>query len=139
MWNRFWQLSSRERRLLILAFVLLPIAATRLRVRGAASLRHDAPPSPRATGSEPPVVGEAARMVKAAAHYTPLPITCLPQSIVLQQILRREGVETDLRIGVRKSGGALDGHAWVEYQGRPVNDPPVVRERFTVLHADSRS
>lgn len=139
MWNRFWKLSSRERRLLIQAFVRLPIAALRVRLGGGASLRHDAAPSPRGPGSAPPVVGEAARMVRAAAHHTPLPITCLPQSIVLQQLLRREGVETELRIGVRKAGDALDGHAWVEYQGRPVNDPPAVRERFTVLHADSRS
>lgn len=139
MWSRFWRLSLRERRLLMLAFVLLPIAAIRLRLRGAASLRQDAAPPPPANVSEPPVVGEAARMVKAAAYYTPLPVTCLPQSMVLQQLLRREGVETELRIGVRKAGGALDAHAWVEYQGRPVNDPSVVRERFTVLHADSRS
>lgn len=137
MWTRFWRLSGRERRLLISAAAMLPVAAMRVRVFGTPPVAFGRL-TPRSNAAEPPVVGEAARMVKAAARYIPVNLTCLPQSIVLQQLLRREGVETAVRIGVRKRGGALDGHAWVEYNGRPISDPPGVQDDFTVLHADSR-
>lgn len=72
-------------------------------------------------------------MVSAAARYVPLTASCLPRSIVLQRILRREGIATDIRVGVRKADGVLDGHAWVEYHGLPVSDTPDVHQRFTVL------
>lgn len=138
MWTRFWRLSNRQRRLLISAVAMLPVAAIRVRLFGAPRAVAAAPASPP-QADEPTVVREAARMVKAAAHYVPLHLTCLPQSIVLQQLLRREGVVTTMRIGVRKRDGTLDGHAWVEYNGRPVSDPSSVQDDFQVLHADSSS
>lgn len=138
MWTRFWRLSGRERRLLISAVAMLPVAAMRVRLFGAPAVARGGL-TRRPAADEPPVVREAARMVKAAAHYIPVNLTCLPQSIVLQQLLRREGIETAVRIGVRKRDGTLDGHAWVEHDGRPVSDPPSVQDEFKVLHADSSS
>jgi hypothetical protein len=38
--------------------------------------------------------------------------------------LRREGLPSQLRIGVRKADGALKAHAWVELCGSVVNDDP---------------
>ena len=139
MWNKFWTLSRRERRLLVQALIRLPVAAMRVRFDGGTVLRRQPPRPPGPAGDEPAVIREAARMVNAAARYSPMPATCLPKSIVLQQLLRREGIETALRIGVRKAGAALDGHAWLEYRGVPVADPPGVYDSFTVLHADGRS
>lgn len=153
MWNKFWALSPRERRLLVQALIRLPVAAMRVRLDGGTVLRrqpsiHPTTQSPRRgepgmpdgpAGDEPAVIREAARMVNAAARYTPMSATCLPKSLVLQQLLRREGIETALRIGVRKAGATLDGHAWLEYRGVPVADPPSVHDRFMVLHADGRS
>ena len=139
MWNKFWALSPRERRLLMQALIRLPVVAMRVRLDGGRVLRHQPSIPDGPASDEPAVIREAARMVNAAARYTPISATCLPKSIVLQQLLRREGIETALRIGVRKTGAALDGHAWLEYRGVPVADPPGVHDSFTVLHADTRS
>jgi len=46
-------------------------------------------------------------------------------------LLRRRGIDSQLRIGVRLTGGALEGHAWVEYAGVPVNDRLDVSADFT--------
>lgn len=139
MWNKFWALSRRERRLLVQALIRLPVAAMRVRFDGGTVLRRQPSVPAGPAGDEPAVIREAARMVNAAARYTPMSATCLPKSLVLQQLLRREGIETALRIGVRRAGTALDGHAWLEYRGVPVADPPSVHDCFTVLHADGRS
>jgi len=43
--------------------------------------------------------------------------------------LRRRGLGVKLRIGVNNRGEFL-AHAWVELEGRPVNDSPGVTEGF---------
>jgi hypothetical protein len=50
--------------------------------------------------------------------FTP---TCWKRAPVLQRYLALNGLETRILFGVRKTGGALlDGHAWLERDGRPV-------------------
>lgn len=48
--------------------------------------------------------------------------TCLTRSLTLQIVLRRWGVDTDLRIGVRRQRGDLRAHAWLEFLGEPLED-----------------
>ncbi len=62
------------------------------------------------------------RLVVIAANHGPYRATCLCQSLALWWLLRRRGIPAELRIGVRKDGGELNAHAWVEHQGRPLND-----------------
>lgn len=72
--------------------------------------------------------------VQVAAAYGPWPANCLQRSVVLCWYLHRLGLSADLRIGVRRTGGdALDFHAWVEHEGRVVNDRRDVRERYAVF------
>jgi len=47
---------------------------------------------------------------------------CLVRSLTLWTLLLRRGVETELRVGVRKRNGKVEAHAWVEFQGVPVNE-----------------
>ncbi|HVF48448.1 MAG TPA: lasso peptide biosynthesis B2 protein [Pyrinomonadaceae bacterium] len=50
--------------------------------------------------------------------FTP---TCWKRAPVLYRFLALEGIETRILFGVRKdTGGALDGHAWLEARGRPL-------------------
>ena len=49
----------------------------------------------------------------AGAHHLK-PMNCLERSIALRQLLLRHGIAAELRIGVRKHGDQLEGHAWVE-------------------------
>lgn len=45
---------------------------------------------------------------------------CLTQALVAQRLLRQEGLETTLRIGVAKDGHELLAHAWLEREGHVV-------------------
>lgn len=47
---------------------------------------------------------------------------CLVRSMTLWTILLRRGISTDLRIGFRKRDGRMEGHAWIEHDGVPINE-----------------
>ena len=45
--------------------------------------------------------------------------SCWKRAMVLQRFLSLNGVETDLKFGIQKgTDGAVNGHAWLEYQGQ---------------------
>jgi hypothetical protein len=58
-----------------------------------------------------------AYLVRVAARYHIWPTRCLHRALVGQWLLRRQGIDVDLRIGVRREGQILEAHAWLEYQG----------------------
>ncbi len=51
-----------------------------------------------------------------------LGVTCLTRALAVARLLARRGVATEVRIGVRKVEGQLAAHAWVEREGRPLNE-----------------
>jgi hypothetical protein len=61
--------------------------------------------------------------VRAASRYVPH-ATCLTQAVVLHILLRGEGLQSTIRIGVRKDAGHFEAHAWVESQERVVIGDP---------------
>lgn len=69
-------------------------------------------------------------LVSVACRFVP-GARCLTRSMVAQLILARRGVATTLRIGVRKVGGELDAHAWLELDGRPLFENPDHLGEFT--------
>ncbi len=72
--------------------------------------------------------------VRLAARNVPCRARCLEQSLSLWYLLRRRGVETSLRIGVRKSSTkTLQAHAWVELEGRPINDRPDIAKSYAAF------
>lgn len=77
-----------------------------------------------------------ARMVAIAARRGPLPASCLPRALVTSWLLRREGIESALRIGVARDGGPFRAHAWVEVGGRPIGEDATSPERFAAFDAD---
>jgi hypothetical protein len=56
---------------------------------------------------------------------------CLQRSVVATRLLRRHGVHADLVIGYRAI--PFESHAWVEVDGRVVNDRPQYQKFFAVL------
>jgi hypothetical protein len=46
-------------------------------------------------------------------------------------LLGRHGIETDLRIGVRRALGQFEAHAWVELDGIALNDSNDVGQRYS--------
>ena len=77
-----------------------------------------------------PEIQALGELVNIAARHTLGPRTCLTRSLLLGWLLRRQGVESQLRIGVRLTNGLLDAHAWVEFGGVPVNDQSDVGTQF---------
>jgi hypothetical protein len=71
-----------------------------------------------------------ARMVKVATRHGLYRPTCLPQSLTLWWLLRRQGISTDLHLGVKPCGERLEAHAWVAFKGRILTDYEDAPERF---------
>lgn len=90
--------------------------------------RHSAPRA--ATPDELESARSAARIAAIAGRRGMVTATCLRQALLLNWLLRRRGLQPELRIGVRKQGEALDAHAWVELDGHPLQSTPVVHSPF---------
>ena len=70
------------------------------------------------------------RLVDVAARHLPWQPSCLPRSLVLWFLLRRQGVPAELRLGVQKRRQQLEAHAWVEVDHRVVNDAPDIAAEY---------
>lgn len=66
------------------------------------------------------LIGRTAHRVMRAAAFFPGRAECLEQSLTLYVLLRRRGLPVELRLGVQSF--PFSAHAWVEYNGRPVNE-----------------
>lgn len=127
-------LSAEEMRLLTRAWIALLLADLLLRVLPLPRVQEilaGRPGPVRRAGLRPPA--RTARLVAAAARHHVLPIRCLPRALALQALLVRQGLETELKIGVRKLGGAVHAHAWLEQAGVPVGESESVADRFHPL------
>jgi hypothetical protein len=58
-----------------------------------------------------------AEMAEIAGRHAPTPATCLRQSLVVYFLLRRQGLNPRILIGVKKPAADFGAHAWVELQG----------------------
>ena len=132
--SRLLELPWRERWWLAQSLVLLPLTALALRFVALRRLRSVTErPRLRKRDVDFARADRLAHMVAAAAQYGPYRATCLPQSLVLQWLLRRDGMRGQLKYGVRKVDDAMAAHCWVEIDGRPLIDSPESRRQFTVL------
>lgn len=74
-----------------------------------------------------------AAMVRTATQYGIMQSSCLVRSLVLWKLLQDQGINSQLRIGVRHHAGQFQAHAWVEYSGVPLNESPQVQKQFAAL------
>src|SRR5215831_13075264 len=73
--------------------------------------------------TEPPTIDDLRRVIRFAAigaRFTGF--KCLTRSLTLARMLARRGADSAVRIGVRTDRGTLKAHAWVEKNGRVLND-----------------
>jgi hypothetical protein len=73
------------------------------------------------------------QLMQWTLRYSPLQGNCLSRSLTLWWLLRQQGLEGTLRIGTRFKDGRFQAHAWVEYDGQPLNEEPQVYHTFTVF------
>ncbi len=136
---RFRKLSAWERVIFVRASFLLPAVSVAIRLVGLKRTRTLLEAGARRTRSG----GAASRddaahvtwLVMAAARHGPVRASCLPLSLTLQSLLREHGIETALRLGVRKIDGRLEAHAWVEKDGEPLCDDAQVSEAYAAFEA----
>lgn len=135
---RTWMdLTPHERSLFIQASALLPIVAMLLHLGGlqrTQSMLARLAPQP----SLPPKdafhqAKRTAFVTGIAARYGKPWSNCLKRSLVLWYLLRRQGIASDLRIGVRREQGEFQAHAWIEYESIIVNDSPSIHQCFTAF------
>jgi len=137
-----WSARTRaDRQLLALALAALPAWWLALRVLGLRRClawldgHRRRPKTGFATGSALDRARQLGLVVDVASAYAPGPVTCLSRSLMLVWLLAREGIDAELRIGVRMTGGALAAHAWVEACTVPVNDARDVAREFVPFAA----
>lgn len=121
---RFMVLRSQEKFVFVSAAVLMPLMCLALARMGLArSIAWMEAPT-RAARARPAVSEMRAlgQLVNLAAAHSPGASSCLARSMYLKWLLLRRGVECQLQIGVRMTAGVLEAHAWIEYQGEPIND-----------------
>lgn len=69
------------------------------------------------------LVGRWRAAVDRALAALPGDRGCLVRATALHRHLRAAGLDAVVRIGVRRTGDALDAHAWVEVDGAPIGEP----------------
>ena len=79
------------------------------------------------------VPAQISYLVNAAARLLFRREACLERSILLWSLLRRRGIESELKIGVANEDSSMRAHAWVEIDGAPINEQPQLREQFTAF------
>jgi hypothetical protein len=123
------------------AVILLPLTALALRLAGLRRsqriflrlLPHD--PARKIEWSEAALARalRLSRLVDLAARHGVYPANCLQRSLTLLWMLRRRGIQSDLRFGTRKAGGRFEAHAWIEVEGVVLNDDDDVRLCYTTF------
>lgn len=73
--------------------------------------------------------------VACAANLSPLHPSCLTRALTLWSLLGEEGIAGRMCLGARQTPAGLLAHAWVELNGRVLNDASDVAERFPPLTA----
>ena len=143
MWKQIWRFSALERSargLFLRASFWLPLISISLQWRGfcktKASLQQFLSVS---NGSQNPdaqaYAALTAQMVRAAARHGIGDPSCLEVSLALWWLLARQGIASDLRVGVRKDGEKLEAHAWVECGGVALNEPESPHQHFAAFGA----
>jgi len=135
--RRFLALSPADRWLLLQAIGALPMMALAVRTLGPgrcyrflvrmtpvtdASARCGAGVSLRAL--------HTGRLVGIAARRGLVRSSCLVRSMTVWWFLRRQKIPCQLHIGVRKQQDRLEAHAWIEHEGRVIDDDADVSRRY---------
>lgn len=124
--SRWRAMTGGQKRRLVLLAMLLPVTALLLRFAGLARTTRlfdrlgGQAPRQAATPEALADAHDLARLARMVGVRSPIDASCLRQSLVVRTWLRRKGLDARMLIGVKKSSGKLDAHAWVELDGEPL-------------------
>lgn len=72
-------------------------------------------------------------MLDVARRHHLYPMTCLRHALALQWLLKRQGIDSDLRVGISKKDGQLSAHAWLERNGLVISEPELISEEYFMM------
>lgn len=75
-------------------------------------------------------VREARRAQLIVKRSTGVGGSCLVRSFSLWALLLRRGLSTEIRVGLRRREGQIEGHAWIEYLCVPLNEDEKVLRSY---------
>jgi Transglutaminase-like superfamily len=133
-----FRLASPDGRHALHGLLLLLEVDARLRLTGFSRLEKALrlPPGAEAVPGETEAhLQEARSMARAlyrASRWIPQ-ARCLHRALALLLWLRRRGIAADLRMGVRSARETLQGHAWVEWHGTPLDEDRSVCDAYSPL------
>lgn len=144
MWERLRRFSALGRpaqSLFLRALVLLPMVALSLRWRGfratqatlQISFSNAGQKCDSAFASKQAVL--AAHMINAADRHGFVHPSCLAKSMTLWWLLGRQGIDSHLRVGIRKANERFEAHAWVERDGVALNEPDAHHHHYAAFDA----
>lgn len=84
----------------------------------------------RKNGAAPDALERVCRAVNYACIWYPKQALCLQRSFVTTYLLRRDGVDARMVLGAQKI--PFQAHAWVEVNGRPVNERSDVQGTYSI-------
>lgn len=137
--KRFRKLPAPEKRVVMAAATLLLCSTLGLRCLGFKRWRDELnrwtrrPQWGYIAENETLTIGRTLYLMQLAQRGSPHHGNCLSQSLTLWSLLKRQGIESDLRIGVRHMDGQFEAHAWIERDGQPLNDVSDVQDRFAAF------
>lgn len=135
-WNGWRSLNWAERGQLLLISLGLPLIHGAIAIVGYQRTQHWLqrrsihPAAHVASPSDLESAQRLAHLISIAGRHGPISATCLRQSLLLYGLLRRRGLQPDLRLGVRKQAEAIDAHAWVELEGQALAPTPIQHQAF---------
>lgn len=81
---------------------------------------------------QPELERTVCRYVATVSSFYWKQVRCLQRSIVTARVLRAYGIAAEVVIGYRLAPPV--SHAWVEIDGRVINDSAGYQQKFRVLH-----
>lgn len=134
--QQWWALPKRERVLLLALMGLQPLLSLSLRLLGYRRTRamvealSQRPAMPAANPEQLAAAQRLAELANIAGRRGPVATTCLRQALAVHWLLRRRGLQPELRFGVDRIGATPDMHAWVELEGVPLAQPQLRHHAF---------
>lgn len=129
----FFKLPSADQRAVVLLFVLVPLVEALLLTAGfkrtAALIWKSLPASQTAQNDVDRTLARYARLMKKVSRVAPFG-RCLAQSLALGRLLQQRGIAVELVFGQSKVNQKLAAHAWLEYQGKPINESTNVAQHY---------
>ena len=126
--QNFLKLSGSDRRILLYTYTLLTLIRVGLLLlpfervwKGLVRLGQSVPSAEAVSKTQIQTLRQVLWAVNLSTRFTPGGAKCLVRALTTKVLLDQRRCPVDFKIGVAKTdAGALDAHAWIEFQGQVI-------------------